>query len=204
MAQKQRPSKQRPSHQGAGGGRRSATGASPVRRLAVIGGAIAVVVVALVFAVGAGSDGDGGAGSADPTAFDLPALEGEGRVRLADFAGEPVVVNFFASWCTACDFELPHFKQVSDELAGEVTFVGVNALETGDPDVMPDRHKIRTWPLASDIGGRGGDLHAALGGRGMPLTAYYDADGELLFVDKGAIDEETLRARMAELFSIDA
>lgn len=143
-------------------------------------------------------------GSADPVAFDLPALAGDGRVRLSDFAGEPVVVNFFASWCTACDVELPHFRAVSDELRDQVTFVGVNALETDDPFLMPERHGITWWPLARDIGARGADLHVALGGRGMPITAYYSSEGELVHVDRGAIDEATLRARMADLFGIAA
>jgi len=154
-------------------------------------------------AVLAGSGSGGGSGVSDPTAFDLPAIEGDARVRLADFKGNPVVVNFFASWCTACDFELPGFARVSDELRGQVSFVGVAALETGDPMTMPERHGITWWPLARDIGSRGNDLHAALGGRGMPITAYYDDTGNLLDVDTGAIDEATLRERITSLYQIE-
>jgi cytochrome c biogenesis protein CcmG/thiol:disulfide interchange protein DsbE len=153
-------------------------------------------------AVLAGS-GSGGSGVSDPAAFDLPAIEGDARVRLADFRGKPVVVNFFASWCTACDFELPGFARVSDELRDQVTFVGVAALETGDPVTMPERHGITWWPLARDIGSRGNDLHAALGGRGMPVTAYYDDTGNLLHVETGAIDEATLRERITSLYQIE-
>jgi hypothetical protein len=41
---------------------------------------------------------------------------------------------------------------------------------------MPKRHDITSWPLARDTGGRNGSgLHAAPGGRGMPITAFYDA-----------------------------
>jgi len=154
-------------------------------------------------AVLAGSQSGGGSGVSDPAAFDLPAVEGDARVRLADFKGNPVVVNFFASWCTACDFELPGFARVSDELRGQVSFVGVAALETGDPMTMPERHGITWWPLARDIGSRGNDLHAALGGRGMPITAYYDDTGNLLDVDTGAIDEATLRERITSLYQIE-
>jgi thiol-disulfide isomerase/thioredoxin len=164
----------------------------------------ALGLVALIgLAVVAGGGSGGGSGTSDPAAFDLPALEGEGRIRLADFEGKPLVVNFFASWCTSCDFELPGFARVSDELRDEVTFVGVNALETGDPLFMPERHGITWWPLAKDIGSRGNALHAALGGRGMPITAFYDADGNLLHVDPGALDEATLRDRIATLYQIE-
>lgn len=161
-------------------------------------------VLALIgLAVVAGGSAGGGSGDSDPAAFDLPAIQGEERIRLADFRGNPVIVNFFASWCTSCDFELPGFARVSDELRDEVTFVGVNALETGDPMTMPERHGITWWPLAADIGSRGGNLHAALGGRGMPITAFYDEDGNLLHVDPGALDEATLRDRIAWLYDIE-
>lgn len=163
-----------------------------------------IVVLALVgVAVAAGGSAGGGRGETDPAAFDLPAIQGEERIRLAAFRGKPVVVNFFASWCTTCDFELPGFARVSGELRDEVTFVGVNALETGDPMTMPERHGITWWPLARDIGGRGNEYHAALGGRGMPITAFYDADGDLLHVHPGALDETGLRERITTLYDIE-
>lgn len=145
-----------------------------------------------------------GGSSTSPTGFDLPALHGTDRVTLAEYRGTPVVVNFFASWCTACDFELPGFATVSAQYRGRITFVGVNALETGDRDLMPTRHGITWWPLARDIGGSNGSgLHQALGGgNSMPLTAFYDADGRLLSVDRGALPEAALRQRIAQLYNL--
>ncbi|MGI8806630.1 MAG: TlpA family protein disulfide reductase [Acidimicrobiales bacterium] len=164
----------------------------------------ALGVAALIgLSVLADSGSGGGSGASDPAAFDLPAIEGDARVRLADFRGKPVVVNFFASRCTACDFELPGFARVSGELRDQITFVGVAALEPGDPMTMPERHGITWWPLARDIGSRGNDLHAALGGRGMPITAFYDDTGNLLHVDMGAIDEAALRERITSLYQIE-
>jgi hypothetical protein len=79
----------------------------------------------------------------------------------------------------------------------------VNALETGDRLLMPERHGITWWPLARDTGGRNGSgLHAALGGRGMPITAFYDETGQLLDVDGGAVPEPVLRARLADLYGL--
>lgn len=163
----------------------------------------AAALAALVGLAVVAGGGGGGSGASDPDAFDLPALEGDGRVRLAEFAGRPVVVNFFASWCTSCDFELPGFARVSEELRGKVTFVGVNSLETGDRTAMPERHGITWWPLARDIGARGNALHAALGGRGMPITAFYDASGMLVHVEPGALDEPALRGKIRSLFSVE-
>ena len=165
----------------------------------IIAGAVIVIGIGVVaFTAGRG----GGTGVTEPEAWDLPALNSDDRVTLADFEGKPLVVNFFASWCTACDFELPHFSQISQEFQNEVVFVGVNALESGDKNDMPERHGITWWPLASDIGPNGGDLHASLGGRGMPITAFYDADGNLVDTALGAIDESTLRSQLQVLFGI--
>jgi thiol-disulfide isomerase/thioredoxin len=114
------------------------------------------------------------------------------------------VVNFFASWCTACDFELPGFAEVSAKLKGEVAFVGVDSLETGDPNYMPVRHHITWWPLARDVGGANGSgLHDALGGgSSMPVTVFYDADGRLLCVERSALPEDALKQELARLYGI--
>ncbi len=143
-------------------------------------------------------------GNTTKEAFDLPRLGAAGRVRLADFKGRPTVVNFFASWCSACDFELPGFARVSGELKGRVDFVGVDALETGDPMYMPKRHHITWWPLAHDVGGSNGSgLHDMLGGgNSMPITAFYDANGKLLDVSLGALPESSLRDKLNKLYGV--
>lgn len=142
--------------------------------------------------------------STDPTNWSLPALDGAGTVALAQFRGRPTVVNFFASWCSACDFELPGFATVSRQLSGQVHFVGVAALETGNPNYMPGRHHITWWPLARDVGGaHDSGLHDALGGgNSMPITAFYDAGGRLVDVNRGALPKAALSAELQELFGI--
>ncbi len=51
------------------------------------------VVIVLVF-----SSGEPAVGSTEIESWDLPALEGDQRVALSDFAGKPTVAAFFASW----------------------------------------------------------------------------------------------------------
>lgn len=167
-------------------------------------GAAALVVLVIVAIAAFSGAGTSGADVTEPSRFDLPALHGKERVRLADFRGKPLVVNFFASWCTACDEELPGFAKVSEELKGKVQFVGVNSLETGDRDFMPNRHHITWWPLAEDVAGsQGSGLHDALGGgNGMPITAFYDANGKLVTVQRGAIPETALRQTIQQLYGI--
>ena len=168
--------------------------------------AVAVLAVSVAFV----TRPDPGAASGVTTDVDgwvLPAMgqtaASQDTVALADFAGQPAVVNFFASWCTACDAELPAFVSVTEQLRDRVQFVGIASQETGDPMFMPNRHGLDgLWPLARDAGPGGGGLSRGLGARGMPVTAFYDSDGSLLRQHVGAMTEGSLLATISELFGI--
>ena len=184
--------------------RRAARRRRMITRASWAGGGLLVVGLVTALVIASIETGD-----TTPEAWDLPAMgptaEVRDRVALADFQGRPTVVNFFASWCVECDRELPGFRTVSAELRDQVHFVGVASQETGDPLFMPRRHEILDWTLARDINGlNGSGLSRALGARGMPLTAFYDAGGALLHVQLGTILEPQLRAMITQLFGIDA
>lgn len=171
-----------------------------------VGGVLVLGVGAWAFLGG----GEAASGVTDPLAWDLPAFgptaDTQERVRLADFEGTPTIVNFFASWCVECDNELPYFSTISRELEGRVDFVGVASAESGNPMTMPNRHDIDWWPLARDVGGlSGNDLAVSLGMRpgAMPLTVFYDAGGNVVNVNPGAIREDVLRASITQLYGIE-
>jgi cytochrome c biogenesis protein CcmG/thiol:disulfide interchange protein DsbE len=181
-------------------------------RLRLLVGATALVVLGTVgfFSFrGAGQDRSTAAvDDATPNAFDLPALEGDGRVRLADFKGTPLVVNFFASWCGPCDQELPVFADAARKLKGKVRFIAVNSQELRPAAGldMAARHRLKEAgiTLARDVGGPTGSLlHDNLGsGRGMPLNAFYDAEGTLLDVGRGALLEGKLAASLERMYGV--
>jgi thiol-disulfide isomerase/thioredoxin len=163
------------------------------------------VVVALVLLLRPGSPEGGGAKQASysTTAWSLPVLGGPGAVQLAAYKGKPTVANFFASWCTSCAFELPGFAKVSQELRGQVQFVGVNSLDDGSGKDMARHFGIDWWPLARDVGGtHGSGLHDTFGGIGMPITVFYDQNDRVLYVAPGAIPEPDLRAKLRELYHV--
>ena len=180
------------------------------RRLQAAIAALLVAVVAGVVALTATHGGNShpvpASASTSTTAWDLPPLSGSGNdVALAAFRGEPTVVNFFASWCDQCRAELPGFASVSKQLRGRVHFVGVNSLETGDGAAMARDFGIDWWPLARDVDGQhDSGLHDALGGQGMPMTAFYDAKGNLLTAVLGALPEQALRDQLQKLYGISA
>ena len=185
------------------------------RRLPLIVAAAGVVLVAavavVVFSSGpndtrrsAGVGGD----VTDPARFDLPTIDGTGRVRLADFKGKPVVVNFFASWCEPCKKELPEFAAAARQLAGKVAFVGVNSKEITAPSGIALARSMGLAEagitLARDVGGQGGSgLHDSYEVRNaMPITAFYDAAGKLKFVSPGQLTKDKLSDRLQEFYGV--
>ena len=148
-------------------------------------------------------------GDTSARGWDLPAAandpDDDGRITLAEFRGEPLVVNFFANWCVACDAELPGFARVSDELRGRVRFVGVHSQEDGGTLDLPEEHGVAWWPIARDINGTlggGSGLYDNLRRTpGMPITAFYGDDGRVLEVTS-ALSEAQLRDAIARHYGV--
>ena len=182
------------------------------RRLPLLVSVVGFLIVAVVagFVLSSSSDGGekaGGADVTDPAKFDLPALEGTGRVRLADFEGRPVVVNFFASWCEPCKKELPEFTAAARQLAGKVAFVGVNSKEITAPAGVALARSMGLaeagMTLARDVGPGGSALHDRYEVRSaMPITAFYDAAGKLIYVAPGQLTKDKLSARLQEFYGV--
>lgn len=184
-------------------------GLSATAQWAILIGIGALIIGGLVLRGILDAADDGGDGVVAAESFDLPDLTDDdnpnSRIRLADFEGTPTVVNFFASWCDACDDELPAFRETALALEGEVDFIFVNSNETGDWGPMADRNDIGQFPLAKDIQGisRNG-LYRELGGTGsMPITAFYDANGNLIQVAPTPFDEAGLASALLQLGFIE-
>jgi len=181
----------------------------PRRRPSWVVPAVAATAVAVLIGVAAlaASSGSSSAGSVtDPAHFDLPALTGSGRVRLADHRGTPVVVNMFASWCIECRGELPGFTDAARRLHGAVDFIGVNSLETGNGRAMAAEFGMADagFALARDVGGaHASGLHDAVGAPGMPATIFYDARGGILEVDRAALPGDVLRAKLHAFYGVN-
>lgn len=175
---------------------------------AVVAAALAVLgaVAVLAFTGGQNAGAGSGAGySAAKTAFDLPALTGPGHVRLASYAGHPVVVNFFASWCVYCNEELPGFVQVAKATRGKVAFIGVDTDDTGDGAAMARRFGLAGagFALARDIGpAPASELWAQYGSQGLPVTAFYNASGTLVDFSGGMLTQTQLEQRIKTDFGI--
>ena len=186
------------------------TGPGALGRLAL---PIAVAVVAA--ACGSGGEAAGvdatrpssrESGGVTEAGGDLPSS----RFELADgttvtftdlLDGRPLVVNFFASWCAPCRAELPDFADVHTDVADRVGLVGLALQDTHDASAELIELTGVDYPWALDPDA---ELFVAFGGFAMPTTVYVSADGEVVGQDNGAIDEDTLRDRVHDLFGIAA
>jgi len=58
-------------------------------------------------------------------AFTIKRLDQEGQISLADYAGQPVVLNFWATWCGPCKMEQPVLDWAAQKYKGKAQFIGI-------------------------------------------------------------------------------
>jgi cytochrome c biogenesis protein CcmG/thiol:disulfide interchange protein DsbE len=110
-------------------------------------------------------------GSPAPS-FELPLLDGSGRLTDEDLRGNPVVINFWASWCIPCREEAPLLEKAWRAYRDEgVVFLGVNIKDApSDARRFVEEFDI-TYPIVRDLDER---LTRGFGVRGLPETFFVD------------------------------
>lgn len=103
-------------------------------------------------------------------------------------AGRPTIINLFASWCGPCEREMPLLNRVADRELG-LEFLGVAHLDArSDAERFVAEQQVRFTTLL-DLDG---EVAAAVGGRGLPVTVAFDRDGEMVGRVFGELTEESL------------
>jgi cytochrome c biogenesis protein CcmG/thiol:disulfide interchange protein DsbE len=131
-----------------------------------------------------------------------PAPDGSGHertLRLGDLAGQPAVVNFWASWCQPCREEADVLDRFAREYAPRgVAFVGVNVWDSDDKArAFLDEFGV-TYANGLDAGG---GAAIDFGVTGLPETFFVDRQGQLVRKFIGPITDRALRAAVEELLS---
>lgn len=113
-----------------------------------------------------------------PPALVFDSLDGEGEIRLSDYRGQAVVLNFWASWCEPCKDEAPLLEETWQRYRDEgLVVLGVDAQDfRTDARRFADRYGM-TYPIAFD--GHGSSL-GRFGVTGFPETWFLGRDGRLV------------------------
>lgn len=122
----------------------------------------------------------------------IDAVQTSDRVRLADFRGRYVVLNFFASWCVPCEKEHPELVRFQQRHgpAGDATVVQVLYNDKPGPARQFFRDRGQGgWPVLID---EQGQFALDYGVTGPPETFLIDPQGFVLAGVKSAIDEQGL------------
>jgi thiol-disulfide isomerase/thioredoxin len=127
--------------------------------------------------------------------FRAPALNGAGEVALADYAGTPVVLNFWASWCEPCQREMPALVELAKERK-EVQVVGLATTDEPAKSRAFAREVGADFPLGVD---RRGDTIAKFGSTGLPTTVFIDGEGRVAGTAFGELTPQQFDAYADEL-----
>lgn len=165
---------------------------SPVPWL--VSGFLALLVVFLI--VNAAVTDDAELPDGDPPPEASFELLGGGDASMVDYRGTPVLVNFFASWCTPCIRELPDIEAASQRYADEIVVLGLSVSDRpADTEALVDATGV-TFTVGFDPNG---DIHRAVSDLGvMPTTIFVAADGTLLSSHAGAISADELDRLIVE------
>ena len=142
-------------------------------------GIVALGVVGSLAGIALAGSGSAASGSAKPAAdpaapaFSLPVLGHSGqRISLSDYAGQPLIVNFFASWCDPCKQETPLLAKFYRAEHGRVALVGLDENDVLGSALSFTRSHGVTYPV-------GFDPHvivaSAYGVAGLPQTFFLNA-----------------------------
>ncbi len=118
-------------------------------------------------------------------------------VRLSDFRGKPIVLNFFASWCVPCLVEMPLIQDahLRAEEAGYVV-LGIAVQDSRGALRSLSESMGLTFPMVLDGDNSVGIAYHVVG---PPATFFIDENGKIISVVAGTIEEETLEQELAKL-----
>jgi peroxiredoxin len=122
--------------------------------------------------------------------FRLETATGD-EVTLAEEVGQPVLINFWATWCPNCREEMAALEAAHREGAA---VVGINLRESADAVKDLAAETQTTFPLVLDPKGT---VTRAFKVTNLPVTVVIDADGVIREVVHGPVDEERIREMLA-------
>jgi peroxiredoxin len=127
--------------------------------------------------------------------FLLPDLKGH-KVKLSDYRGKLVVIDFWATWCPPCEFEIPVLNSLYDsEHDQNVVILGVS-VDTDGPEVVRSYAEQREVRYQILLGSE--SLAREFGAPGFPSLIVVGPDGSIRSVRVGLVEQAELLQVLAE------
>ena len=132
--------------------------------------------------------------------WSLPSLrDPSATVSVSQFAGKPVVLNFWASWCPPCRKEMPALAATARRLHGRVDFVGIDTNDQHGAALSFASQTGVKYPLAFDPHASAANNYGVYG---LPTTFFISAQGKLLGRQVGGMTAQRLDQLIQQTFSI--
>ncbi len=127
--------------------------------------------------------------------FALVDLDGN-PIQLSELRGQPVFLNFWATWCTFCLEEMPDMQRIAEQFDDQLVVLGVNA---GDSVAAGDGFANRigaTYELVYDTEQQ---VVAGYRVRAMPSSYFIDAEGRIVDAHLGFLTRDDMLEKVTAL-----
>ena len=127
--------------------------------------------------------------------FTTQTLDGS-RVRLSQYRGKPVLLNFWATWCAPCQDEMPLIQRASDIYKSQgLVVLAVDYQQTNTTSMQAFLRKVGAqFPAVFDPAGQ---IAGAYGVNvGLPVSVFIDRSGAVSFIQLGQMSDAVLQQHL--------
>jgi cytochrome c biogenesis protein CcmG/thiol:disulfide interchange protein DsbE len=131
--------------------------------------------------------------------FDGYEWQSQPTAELSDFAGQPVVLNFWASWCVECKVEAKLLEDTWKKYRGDgVVFLGVAYIDVEPKSLAYLEEYDITYPNAPDLRS---SISSKYDITGVPETFFIDRNGEVVHIQLGPVNETMLTSLIDQMLA---
>lgn len=128
--------------------------------------------------------------------FLLETLEGD-EARLSEFRGQPVIINFWATWCPPCRAEMPDFQELYETEDVEILAVNLTESEQSEQGIEDFIDELGlTFPIPMDVESDVSEMYEV---QAYPTSYIVDSEGKVQFVARGAINYDIMQSELSKI-----